>query len=94
MLNRAVQGSTHTAQRVSWAGQDFTGATLSGILIATGGVERAITGDLTVVGTGLFDWTYSAEDVEDAGYFFVQFTADYGEDGVQSTLRTTWKVEE
>ena len=96
MLNRAIVGSTYTAQRVSWPNQDFSGASLSGVLIDDEGTESDITGTLTPVDgeTGLFDWVYSAADVTTAGYYFVQFTADYGAEGLQKTLRTTWKVED
>lgn len=95
MLNRAVKGSTQIVQRISWPGQVFSGATITGVLIGAGGVERAITGTLVAVSgeTGLFDWTYSDADVAEAGYFFVQFTANYGSGVLGKTLRTTWKVE-
>jgi hypothetical protein len=85
-LARTIQGSTHTPQQIVWKLQDGTlkdlsGATLTGTIKPTrSDTVRAITGSLTLIeaSSGVFEWDYSAEDVETAGNFMVQFKATYG----------------
>ena len=99
-LSNAVQGATHTAQRLTWVDGDgdplnLTGATVTGRLLdlATG-TARAITGTLQVLDgeAGLFSWDYGAADVATAGAFNVQFVATFGAES-DKTLAELWLVE-
>lgn len=99
-LSNAVQGATHTAQRITWADGDgdplnLTGATITARLLdlATG-QARAATGTLEVLDAeaGLFSWVYGAEDVATAGAFNVQFVATFGATN-DKTLAELWRVE-
>ena len=99
-LSNAVQGATHTAQRLTWVDGDgdplnLTGATVTGRLLdlATG-TARAITGTLQVLDgeAGLFSWDYGAADVATAGAFNVQFVATFGAAN-DKTLAELWEVE-
>lgn len=98
-LNRAIEGSRYTGQQLTWTqqdgtAQDLTGATMSGVIVAEDGTERAITGALTLVtpASGIFNWAYSAVDVGTVGRFMVQFKADYGS-GYDLTFQEEWIVE-
>ena len=100
-LSNAVQGATHTAQRLTWVDGDgdplnLTGATVTGRLLdlATG-TARAITGTLQVLDgeAGLFSWDYGAADVATAGAFNVQFVATFGGGESDKTLAELWLVE-
>jgi len=100
-LSSAVQGATHTAQRITWKDgegdlQDLTGATIT----ATKRDRRtsaatAVTGAMAVVAPatgGIFTWTYSAADVLTAGDFYVQFIATYGDTTKDKTIIEPWTV--
>ncbi len=85
-LGEALEGARHTAQRITWQDEDgdawsLVGATITGtIRPERGGTARAITGTMTLVGTGStgqFDWTYSALDIGTVGVFWVQFKATF-----------------
>lgn len=98
-LADAVQGATHTPQRITWLDTDntplnLTGATVTGKIRDAAGTSRSITGTLTIVtaASGIFSWTYSAADVETAGEYNVQFTATYGDATVERTLVEAWTV--
>ena len=100
-LSNAVQGATHTAQRLTWVDGDgdplnLTGATVTGRLLdlATG-TARAITGTLQVLDgeAGLFSWDYGAADVATAGAFNAQFVATFGGGESDKTLAELWLVE-
>ncbi len=84
-IGKAIAGATHTAQRITCQDEDgdawsLVGATITGILKPRrGGTSRAITGTMTIVGTGStgqFDWAYSAADVVEAENW-VQFKATF-----------------
>ena len=99
-LSNAIQGATHTPQRITWADGDgdplnLTGATITARLLdlATG-QARAVTGALEVLDAeaGLFSWVYGAEDVATAGAFNVQFVATFGALN-DKTLAELWEVE-
>lgn len=98
-LSNAIQYSTKRVNRVTWTRDDtthtpidLTNATLYGI-IDRAGVQTAITGTLALVtaASGIFDWTYSAADVAQAGDFYVQFYAKYS-GGPELSYRTLWHV--
>ena len=98
-LPRAIEGARHTGMRVTWTRedgtvQDLTGATLSGEILDSAGVARAITGTLTATSpaSGLFTWAYSAADVGTVGRFLVQFKANYGST-YDLTFPEPWVVE-
>lgn len=98
-LADAVQGATHTPQRITWLDTDdtplnLTGATITGKIQDSGGTTRAITGTLSVVtaASGIFSWTYSTADVATAGRYQVQFIATYGDATVEKTLADAWNV--
>jgi hypothetical protein len=99
-LSNAVQGATHTVQRITWADGDgdplnLTGATITARLLdlATG-QARAATGTLEVLDAeaGLFSWAYGVADVATAGAFNVQFVATFGATN-DKTLAELWQVE-
>lgn len=99
-LGEAVQGSLRPTQRITWTDAagvplDLTGATLTGTIAAVGGAARAITGNLIVIdgAAGLFEWQYSAADVNEAGQFTVQFTAVFPSNPTPArTRRASFKV--
>jgi hypothetical protein len=83
-MSNGVQGSRRPSPLITWhldgtdTPMDLTNATLTGVIYNIYTDEgRAITGDLTITDadSGVFRWDLSAEDVEDAGQFLVQFTA-------------------
>lgn len=86
-LAPAIAGATRPGQQITWldgdgAPVDLTGATITGRMKnKSSGQTRDITGLLTVNDgpNGVFTWTYDTEDVETAGGYAVQFTADYSE---------------
>ena len=99
-LSNAVQGATHTRQRITWADGDgdplnLTGATVTGRLLdlATQ-TARDVTGALEVLdgAAGLFAWDYGEADVATAGAFNVQFVATFGAES-DKTLAELWEVE-
>lgn len=100
-LADAVQGATHTPQRITWLDTDntpvnLTGATITGKIQSVAvGASVAIAGDLDLVtpASGIFDWSYDAADVATAGTYMVQFTATYGDSKFERTLQATWVVE-
>ena len=100
-LASAVEGATHTPQRITWLDTDntavnLTGATITGKMQSVaGGASVAIAGDLSLVtaASGIFDWTYDAADVDTPGDYVVQFTATYGDTTVEKTLQALWTVE-
>jgi hypothetical protein len=99
-LANAVQGATHTPQRITWSDTDgdpvnLTGAVLSGRIRAiNGGGVVDIAGELDIVSAldGVFDWTYGAADVAEAGEYIVQFTATFGDMTKDRTLKEAWTV--
>lgn len=100
-LASAVEGATHTPQRITWTDSDgdavnLTGATLTGRLYNIDlGTTANIAGDLDLVtaASGIFDWAYDAADVESAGTYLVQFTATYADTTLERTLQAEWTVE-
>ena len=85
-LSKAVQGSNHTAQEITW--QEETSLDAVGLTNATitakmrprlDGDIRAVTGTLAVTDAtaGIFTWTYGTTDIETAGEFDVQFFATF-----------------
>lgn len=96
-LEAAVQGARHSAQTVTWAGQNLTGATLTGTKtnLRTGDVS-ALDGVLTTVTPlgGIFTWAYGAGDVGQADDFLVQFKATYAADSkFDANIASEWTVE-
>lgn len=100
-LAKAVKGARHTAQTITWKRDDgtavnLTGATLTGRLKnqATE-VTTAIDGTLALVtpASGIFRWTYGANDVGTAGTFEVQFTATYADTLKDISYVAQWLVE-
>lgn len=99
MLASAVQGARRPSQNINWADGDdhalsLTGATITGVIVATNGAVRSISGSLTpTANAGEFRWDYSAEDVATVGDFLVQFTATFGAAPTPGrTYATTWEV--
>jgi hypothetical protein len=99
-LANAVQGATHTPQRITWSDTDgdpvnLTGAVLSGrVLRIRDGSTVDIAGEMDIVSAlnGVFDWTYGAADVAEAGEYIVQFTATFGVATRDRTLKEAWTV--
>lgn len=103
MALEAIQGALRPSLGLTWADDDgaafdLTGATLSGAIEDQNtGTARAIEGDLVLVDAdaGVFRWDYAAADVEDAGRFYVQFTATFGMGQTPAkTQRALWRVHE
>ena len=100
-LARGVQGATHTPQQITWVDidgtpVDLTGATITGrIEDYVTGTSRNITGTLTITDadSGVFQWDYGDEDVEDYGPFRVQFIATYGGGETDISVMADWAVE-
>lgn len=102
-LSSAVQGATHTAQRITWKDgegdlQDLTGATITAVKRDRRTYTvSAVTGTMTVVAPatgGVFTWTYSEADVLTAGEYYVQFIATYGDTTKDKTIIEPWTVME
>lgn len=101
-LHAAVQASRHTGQTILWVRndgepQDLTNNTgLSGVIRdPRSGAERAILGQLTPqnpLTDGAFTWGYAEADVEEAGLFVVQITAQYNDAKPDSTFSAFWRV--
>lgn len=99
-LSDAIQGARKTPQRITWTYRngggavDLTDATISGRIKPNSGQERAVDGTLTLVDptSGIFDWTYGAEDVGDYGEFQVQFTATYPSALKEISIVEEWTV--
>lgn len=99
-LANAIQDARHTPQRITWTDTDgdpvdLTGATLTGRIRNVNTGETAdIDGDLDVVtaASGIFDWTYGADDVAEAGDYLVQFSATFADTTKDKTLHETWTV--
>ena len=101
-LSSAVQGATHTAQRITWTdgegdAQDLTGATITAWKQRRNtATSTAVTGTMSVVApatSGVFTWPYSTADVATAGKYLIQFTATYGDGTKDRTLIEDWEVE-
>jgi hypothetical protein len=99
-LANAVQGATHTPQRITWTDEDgdpvdLTGAVLSGrIRRVSTGETVDIEGYLDIVSpaAGVFYWIYDAADVAEAGDYTLQFTATFGDTTRDRTLHHAWTV--
>lgn len=100
-LSNGVLGARQRAQSVTWTDEsgtaiNLTSATLSGNIrsLQTGAI-RAIDGTLaiTTAASGIFSWTYGANDVGESGDFKVQFKAQYASQP-DKTYITDWRVEE
>lgn len=93
-LSKAIEGSNHTAQQITWKDErgnavDLTGATITGkmhphddsstVSDIGGGAGN---GTLTIsdASNGVFNWTYGDNNIDDVGVFIVQFTATYAAD--------------
>lgn len=99
-LANAVQGALRPSPLITWlddtgAPVNLTGATITARIRNGRGESRAATGLFTVTdaAAGVFRWDLSAEDVEEAGVFHVQFTASYGSAPTPArTVVERWKV--
>jgi hypothetical protein len=100
-LADAVQGARHIAQQITWqdsAGDaiDLTDATITGKIRDGTKTVRDIDGslDITDATSGVFTWTYGADDVGTAGGHEVQFIATYTDTTKDKTFITSWLVRE
>lgn len=100
-LAAAVQGAKRPSQTITWADENgaavnLTGATITAaIRDARTGEARASDGTFTVTSasSGVFRWDYGDEDVEEAGSFEVQFTAQFGTGTTpQRSIIESWLV--
>ena len=100
-LPRTIRTVRHTGLQISWVKEgtdlpvDLTAATISGVIHDQNSVSRSITGFFAVLDpeNGVFRWTFSEEDVGQAGRHEVQFKADYGTSHEMSFVEK-WVVEE
>ncbi len=101
-LADAVQGALRPSQQIVWAEEDDTPVDLTGATITAriqprpGGATRTAAGTFTVTtpAAGVFRWDYDAADVEDAGDFWVQFSAAFASGPTPGrTLITKWRVQ-
>jgi len=100
-LGDAVAGAIHTAQTVTWQDEagdawSLVGATITGRMRPErgGGVARAITGTMALVGTGStgqFTWTYSAVDAV-KGVYWIQFKATFAVGGYDLSKPAKFEV--
>jgi len=101
-LAHGVVGARHSAQQITWLKNDgsvydLTGATITArIRDMRTGISRAADGAFALVtaASGIFSWTYGANDVASAGTFKVQFIATYSGSQNDKTYTANWSVEE
>lgn len=98
-LANAVQNARYAAQQITWSdgdgnAVDLTGATLTGFVQDANGRIRTIDGTLALVtaASGIFSWTYGANDVATPGDYLVQFVATYAGGQSDKTLLYEWRV--
>lgn len=106
LLKKAVQGSTHTPQPITFINNnqqaiDISTAVLTGLIYTRNGVSTPITGQLvpdpTNAVNGLYTWTYSADDVATPNQYLVQVKATFDNtpdpDTIEYDTARTWIVE-
>lgn len=101
-LAKAIKGARHTAQQITWRDDDgtavnLTGATLTGKIRPTDtGTVRDIDGTLALVtaASGIFNWTYGANDVGTAGMMDVQIIATFADTTKDKSYITRWEVKD
>jgi hypothetical protein len=102
-LSRAIQGSNHTAQSITWKDErgqavDLTGATITGKKHPHNDSSTvvAIDGTLSVTNAtgGIFTWTYGAVDIGTVGSFLVQFIATYADTTKEKCFKEQFTVED
>ena len=102
-LSRAVQGSNHTVQQVTWKDErgnaiDLTGATITGKKHPhnDSGTVVAVDGALALSNAtaGIFTWTYGTVDIGTVGSFVVQFFATYADTTKEKSFKEEFRVED
>lgn len=101
-LSKGVKGARHSSQRITWKKEDGTAYDLTGATITARlrnkatGQARAADGTFAIVtaASGIFDWTYGANDVSETGKFDVQFLASYSDSKSDKTFLEEWIVED
>lgn len=102
-LAAAIKGRLRPGQRITLQRRGGGVVDLTSATAITGKIQpkdddgptRAIAGSLTVAGTptaGQIDWDYHADDVAEAGYFWVQFTITFSDTKSESNFITAWEV--
>lgn len=100
-LSNGILGARARSQVITWTDDsgnaiNLTGATLSGKIKSKQTYTlRDIDGSLAIItaASGIFSWTYGANDVGESGEFWVQFKAAYAGQP-DKTYLTEWEVKE
>lgn len=97
-LPDCIQGARASGLQITWNRRDgttidLTSRTITGIIKnSTTGYTQAITGTLTVTGTNVFTWAFSAADVATAGRYLVRFRATDSGSLYDDTFEEDWEV--
>ena len=102
-LSKAIQGSNHTVQQITWKDErgnavDLTGATITGKKHPHNDASSVVAVDgtlaLVTATSGIFSWAYGSVDVGTAGSFVVQFIATFADTTKEKSFKEEFKVED
>jgi len=104
IIPQQAQGALRPGRVIVWLRDDdtpenLTNATITGVLRSrTTGAPRAIAGEFIIVdgAAGTFAWTFDAQDVAEADYYDVQFSASFpsSSETPAKTFTALWQVSE
>jgi hypothetical protein len=102
-LSKAIQGSNHTVQQITWKDErgnavNLTGATITGKIHPHNDSSSvvAVDGTLSLVtaASGIFSWAYGTVDVGTVGSFVVQFIATYADTTKEKCFKEQFTVDD
>ena len=101
-LSKAIVGSNHRAQSITWKDERGNALVLTGATITAGKRDHDGTTVTAVDGTlalsdgpnGVFTWTYGTNDISTAGTYVVQFFATYADTTIEKNFTEQFIVAE